>query len=146
MAKKKSTQQRMSLEKYVELTDWLKINKRDIEVNHRTQGDVALLAEVELGYVVPITSIQRCAKIAKIKWAYAPPEPPKPPIEREAIIILIGALSGLYVETGRSVPAELANLQSTYVRETQKESCAAFDPHNKGDELHRKGHERQGTN
>ena len=63
-----------------------------------------------------------CVKIAKVKWAKSPAPPPPVPIEQEAIVILIGAISGLYVETGRTVPAELANLQSTYVRNQEENS------------------------
>lgn len=115
--------QRMTVEQYVEITDWLKNNKNRIErLNECTQLEAAAIAEAELGYAVPLTTIQRCAKIAKVKWAKSPAPPPPVPIERDAIIILIGAISGLYVETGRTLPAELANLQSTYVREAGKDS------------------------
>lgn len=115
-------QQRITVEQYVEITDWCKNNKHRIESQTEcTQAEAAAIASGELGYGVPITTIQRCAKIAKIKWAKSPAPPLPVPLEREAIIILIGAISGLYVETGRSVPAELANLQSMYVRELQQE-------------------------
>ena len=110
--------QRMTVEQYVEVTDWLKNNKYRIESQTEcTQLEAAALVAAELGYAVPLTTIQRCAKIAKIKWAKSPAPPPPVPIEHEAIVILIGALSGLYIETGRTIPDELANLQSTYVRD-----------------------------
>jgi hypothetical protein len=144
-------QQRVSVEQYVTLTDWCRTNKRSLEANENTQAEAAALAEGDLGFAVPITSMQRCAKIAEIRWAKSPPPPPAPPIEREAIIILIGALEGLYIETGRTVPALLANLKSTYVRaedttgrttsvaakqiknkDIQIDS-AVYDPYNKGE-------------
>lgn len=112
-----SKQERITMEKYVEITDWLKMNKNKIEVTEHTQAEASLLAESELGYAVPLTTIQRCAKMAKIKWAKSPAPPSPVPLEREAIIILMGAIAGLYVETGKTVPAELANLQTTYVQD-----------------------------
>lgn len=115
--------QRMTVEQYVEVTDWLKNNKHRIETTEQTQSDACLHAESELGYSVPITTIQRCAKIAKVKWAKSPAPPAPVPLEREAIIILIGAIAGLYVETGRTLPTELANLQTTYVRNDNGIKC-----------------------
>lgn len=109
-------QQRISVEKYVEITDWLRTNKQRIQVAENTQAEAAAIAESELGFGVPITTIQRCAKIAGVKWAKSPAPPPPVPLEREAIIILMGAIAGLYIETGRTIPENLANLQSTYVR------------------------------
>ena len=119
MAKPK---QRMTLEQYYKIIGWLKENRHRIHQSNDTQLEVCGQAENALGFRVPITSIQKCGKIAKIKWPKSPPEPAPVPLEREAIIILIGAISGLYVETGKTVPAELANLQTTYVRETVEES------------------------
>lgn len=110
---------RITVEKYVEITDWLKENKNKIEVTENTQSEAAAIAEAALGYAVPLTTIQRCAKIAKVKWAKSPNPPLPVPLDHEAIVILIGAIAGLYIETGRTVPAELANLQSTYVREQE---------------------------
>jgi len=105
------------MEQYVEITDYLRENKHRIESAENTQAEAAAIAEQALGYPVPLTTIQRCAKIAKVKWAKSPSPPPPVPLKREAIIILMGAIAGLYVETGKSVPDELANLQTTYVRE-----------------------------
>lgn len=113
--------QRVTVEQYVQITDWFRMNKDKIRIQQYTQLEAALQAENDLGYSVPLTTIQRCAKIAKIRWAKSPPKPPPVPIEREAIIILIGALAGLYVETGRTIPTGLANLKSTYVREPTDE-------------------------
>lgn len=123
-----SKQMRMTIEQYVEITEWLKIHKRGIEANQRTQLEIASQAGDELGYVVPITTIQRCAKIVGVKWAKSPPAPPPVPIEREAIIILIGAIAGLYVETGRTIPENLANLQMAYV---QQNTCEISGVDNK---------------
>lgn len=108
---------RITLEQYVQIIDWLKENKHRILRDELMQLPTAQEATVALGFAVPITSIQKCARIAKIKWAKSPAPPPPVPIDREAIIILIGAISGLYVETGRTIPANLENLKSAYVRE-----------------------------
>lgn len=114
--------QRMTLEKYYKIIGWLKETKHRIQHSDNSQIEVCRQAENELGFVVPITSIQKCGKIAKIKWPHSPPTPPPVPLEREAIIILMGAISGLYVETGKTIPTELANLMSTYVREPVEEN------------------------
>ncbi|GAJ04105.1 unnamed protein product, partial [marine sediment metagenome] len=95
---------RMTIERYIQITDWLKLNKDRIEKGGCTQLEAVAMAEKELGYEVPLSSIQRCAKMADIAWANSPPKPPPVPIDREAIIILIGALSGLYIEEGKTVP------------------------------------------
>lgn len=115
-------QHRMTLEQYLKIIDWLKENKHRIHQSDDTQAEVCEQAEAALGFIIPITSIKKCGKIAKIKWPKSPPEPPPVPLEREAIIILMGAIAGLYVETGRTIPNELANLQSTYVREPVDEN------------------------
>ena len=119
--------QRMTLEKYVQIIGWLKENKHRIHHSDDSQIDVCRQAENTLGFIVPITSIQKCGKIAKIRWPKSPTPPAPVPLEREAIIILMGTIAGLYVETGRSVPTELANLQSTYVRE-QPEDDEPIEP------------------
>lgn len=113
----RNKQHRMTTEQYYKIICWLKENKHRISTSDYTQLEVCEQAEVGLGFAVPITSIQKCGKIAKIKWPKSPPTPPPVPLEREAIIILMGAIAGLYVETGRTVPDSLANLQTTYVRE-----------------------------
>ena len=112
---------RMTLEQYYPIINWLIANKHRIHHSDDSQIEVCRQAENELGFVVPITSIQKCGKIAKIKWPKSPALPAPVPLDREAIIILMGAISGLYVETGKTVPTELANLQSTYVREQADE-------------------------
>ncbi len=109
-------QQRISMEQYVEVTDWCRTNKYRIEGGVMVQLHAAQIAGSELGYVVPITTIQRCAKIAKIKWAKSPPPPIPVPLDHEAILILISSLCGLYVETVGSVPDELANLKTNFVK------------------------------
>lgn len=113
---KSNPKQRMTLEQYYEIIGWLQNNKQRIQLSDDTQLEVCGQAEYELRFKVPITSIQKCGKIAKIRWPKSPPPPAPVPLEREAIIILMGAIAGLYVETGKTVPNELANLQSTYVR------------------------------
>lgn len=114
---------RMTLEQYYEIIGWLKENKHRIHSSsNATQLETCKQAEESLGFNVPITSIQKCGKIAKIKWPKSPAPPQPVPLEREAIIILMGAIAGLYVETGKTVPNELANLQSTYVREQIEEN------------------------
>ena len=112
---------RMTLEEYYVIINWLKENKHRIHGSSDTQEEIRIEAEKELGMHVPITSIIKCGKIAKIQWPKSPTPPAPVPLEREAIIILIGTIAGLYVETGRTVPTELANLQSTYVREEPPE-------------------------
>lgn len=112
---------RITLEQYVKIIEWLKENKHRILREELTQLPTAQEATLALGFAVPITSIQKCGKIAKIKWAKSPTPPPPVPLEREAIIILIGSIAGLYVETGKTVPTELANLQTVYVREQVEE-------------------------
>lgn len=107
----------MTLEEYYQIINWLKEKKHRIHSSNDTTEEIRTQAEEELGFNVPITSLQKCGKIAKIKWPKSPTPPPPVPLEREAIIILMGAISGLYVETGRTVPAGLANLQITYVAE-----------------------------
>lgn len=114
-------QQRMTVEQYVEITECLKVSKHRIEASEFTQLEAAAYIGSNLGYEIPLTTIQRCAKIAKVKWAKSPTPPLPVPLEREAIIILIGAIAGLYIETNRTVPAELANLQSTYVRNQEND-------------------------
>ena len=113
----KHSNRRMTLEQYYKIIGWLQDNKRQIHASSNTQIEVCEAAAIDLQFVVPITTIQKCGKIAKIKWPKSPTPPAPVPLEREAIIILMGAIAGLYVETGRTVPTELANLQSTYVRE-----------------------------
>lgn len=109
---------RMTLEEYYQIINWLKENRHRIHASSdATQLEICKQAEESLGFNVPITSLQKCGRIAKIKWPKSPAPPLPVPIQREAIIILIGAISGLYVETNRTVPAELANLQTTYVQE-----------------------------
>ncbi len=108
---------RMTVEQYIQVADWLKLNKDRVEKMRYTQFEVAAIAGGELGFDVPLSSIQRCAKITNITWANSPPKPPPVPIDREAIIILIGAVAGLYIEEGKTVPDNLANLQSQYVKE-----------------------------
>ena len=157
-------QQRLSVEQYVLITDWLKMNRDRIEGNSHTQLEVSGIAEKELGFFVPLTTVQRCAKIAKVKWANSPPPPPPLPIDREAIIILISALEGLYIETRGSAPQNLVELKSAYVQNSAKkksiasqvqnkdiqyegcsdvflpdDNCVAFDSCNKGDDLHKVG-------
>lgn len=107
----------MTIEQYIQITDWCRENKHRIQKEEVTQLKAAEEAGAVLGYEIPITSMRRCAVMAKIKWANKRPEPLPVPIEREAIIILMGAISGLYIETGRTVPTDLANLQMTYVAE-----------------------------
>lgn len=109
--------QRLTVEQYIQITDWLKENKHRIHSSVSTQLEICEESGQALGFKVPITSIQRCGKIAGIKWPKSPPKPPPVPIEREAIIILIGAIAGLYVETGRTMPESLANLKTAYVQE-----------------------------
>ena len=58
-------------------------------------------------------------RMFKSKWANSPPPPPIVPIDHEAIVILIGAISGLYIETGKTIPDNLANLNSRYVKEIE---------------------------
>lgn len=107
----------MSVEQYIAINDWMRSNVTRIEDTQCTQGEVASLATTALGYAVPLSSIQKCAKIIGIKWAKSPPKPPPVPIEREAIVILIAAVAGLYIETGKTVPDALANLKSAFARE-----------------------------
>jgi len=114
---KMSKAQRMTYEQYVDVTDWCKDNKERIERLGWTQLQAAQEATIALGFAVPLSSMQRCAKKVKIKWANSPPKSPEVPIDHEAIVILIGAIAGLYVETGKTIPDNLANLQSSYVRE-----------------------------
>ncbi len=109
--------QRISIEQYDKLTTWLRANKEQIEAGQLTQLTTAARAGGELGFKVPLSSIQRCAKMAKIEWVNSPPKPPPVPLDHEAIVILIGALCGIYIETGKTVPDNLANLQSRYVKE-----------------------------
>lgn len=109
----------MTIEQYIQITDWCRENKHRIQSEEVTQLRAAEEAGGVLGYEIPITSMRRCATMAKIRWANKRPEPLPTPIEREAIIILMGAIAGLYVETGKTVPTELANLQSSYVRQQQ---------------------------
>ena len=112
-------QTRMSVEQYDEINCWLRNNKNRIERIECTQLEAASMCGSELGFKIPLSTIQRCAKIAKVKWALSPSKPLPVPIGRDAIIILMGALSGLYIELGKTVPDRLANLQSAYVREQE---------------------------
>ena len=119
--------QRMSLEQYYKIINWLKENKHRIDSSLDTQNEIRKWAEEELGFAVPITSLQKCGKIAHIKWPKSPTPPLPIPIEREAIIILMGAIAGLYVETGRTIPENLANLQTTYVQKQREDADAESD-------------------
>ena len=113
--------QRMTIEQYDKLTTWLRMNKDIIENQKSTQLEAAAKASSALGFKVPLSSIQRCAKMADIEWANAKPEPPPVPIGHEAIVILIGAISGLYIESGKTIPDNLANLNSRYVKENKND-------------------------
>ena len=113
---------RMTLEEYYQIINWLKDKRHRIHSSNDTTERIRMEAEEELGFNVPITSIQKCGRIAKIKWPKSPTPPAPVPLEREAIIILMGAIAGLYVETGKTVPTELANLMSIYVRESLDEN------------------------
>lgn len=108
---------RMTLEQYYKIINWLKEHKHQIHGSNDTQDEIRKQAENELAFAVPITSIQKCGKIAKIKWPKSPAPPQPVPLDREAIIILIGAVHGLYVETSGTVPDALQNLKSTYVQQ-----------------------------
>lgn len=108
---------RMSIEQYLKIGRWLENKKEHIESKGLAQKDVQILISGELGFEVPLSSIIRVAKELRIEWVGSPLKPPPVPIEREAFIILIGALAGLYIELGKTVPDDLANLMSAYVRE-----------------------------
>lgn len=108
---------RMSIEQYLQIGKWLENNRDMIESRGHSQGEAQILMSSALGYEVPLSSVTRCAKAMSIRWAGSPAKPPPVPLEREAIIILIGAIAGLYIETNRTVPDDLANLQSTYTKE-----------------------------
>lgn len=109
--------QRMTIEQYVAITEWCKHNKDRIEDLGWTQLRTAQEAAAVFQFAVPLSSLQRCAKLAKIQWANSPLSPPPVPIDREAIVILIGALCGIYIETDRTVPENLAALKRQYVSE-----------------------------
>jgi hypothetical protein len=104
----------MTFEQIIQISDWCKENRRRIQNEEWTQTRAAQEVFAVLGFEVPVSTLQHLGKIAKIKWSKSPPPPAPVPIDREAIIILMGAISGLYIETGRTVPENLANLQSTY--------------------------------
>lgn len=110
-------QKRMSVEQYLQIGKWLENNKAMIETRGHSQREVQILMSSALGYDVPLSSLIRCAKALAIEWAGSPPKPPPVPIGREAIMILIGALEGLYVETGKTIPNSLGNLHSAYAKE-----------------------------
>jgi len=120
----------MRIEQYIQITDWCRENKHRIQSEEITQSKAAEEAGAVLGYEIPITSMRRCARMAKIKWSKTRPEPQPIPIDREAIIILIGAVHGLYVETSGSVPEALQNLKSTYV---QDEDYGEIEDERRGD-------------
>ena len=107
----------MSIEQYIEIAEWILIWREKIHTLKLSQRDVQKMLFEQLKYEVPISTLVRWAKNAKIIWANAPSKPPPAPIEREAIIILMGAIEGLYIETGKTVPDALANLKSAYARE-----------------------------
>jgi len=108
---------RMSIEQYLKIGRCLEGWKERIETTGLAQKDVRTLVSGDVGFEVPLSSIIRVAKELDITWAGSPPKPPPVPIEREAFIILIGAVEGLYVEAGKTVPDNLANLHSAYVKE-----------------------------
>ena len=108
---------RITVEQYIDLGTWCKCYRDDIERIEHTQLEACALASKDLGFEVPLSAMQRVAKKMKVKWANAKPEPLPVPLDREAIIILMGAIAGLYVELGKTVPDNLANLHSTYVKE-----------------------------
>ena len=108
-------QKRMSAEQYIEIGDWLRQEKDHIRLAAYQQEQVRQLCSARLGYEIPFSSLVRCAKAVGVQWAGSPVVP-EVPIDHEAIVILIGAIAGLYVETGKTVPDNLANLQSMYVR------------------------------
>lgn len=110
-------QTRMSIKQYLQIGKWLENSKNMIESRGHSQIEVQILMSSALGYNVPLSSVIACAKALDIVWARSPAKPPPVPLDREAITILIGALSGLYLETGRTVPDNLANLQSAFAKE-----------------------------
>lgn len=113
-------QQRLKFEEIIKINDWLKACKHKIESTEMTQIDAQKLATEELGFEVPRSSLQHLARIVGVKWAKSPPPPAPVPLDREAIIILISSLYGLYVETVGSVPKMLEDLKSTYVQNQPK--------------------------
>ena len=117
--RKTKKKRKMTIESYIEITDWCRENKYKIHEQEWPKTKACKEASKALGYDVPLTTMIRCSKVAEIKWPKSRPTPVVP-IDREAILVLMGALAGLYVETGKTVPDNLANLQSAYIREKQK--------------------------
>ena len=109
-------QTRMSVEQYLQIGKWLETWKERIETKGLTQIEIQGIMSGELGFTIPRSSVIRCAKAIRIKWMGSPLPPSPVPLEREAIIILITSLEGLYIEMDKTVPDDLANLHSTYVR------------------------------
>lgn len=125
----KPKKRRMTIEQYVKVTDWLRSNKnRIMHVEELSQIQTAKIASTELGFEISLSTIQQCGKVAEIRWPKSPPPTPPPPIDREAIIILIGALHGLYLETCGSAPQNLTDLKSAYVQEQQKAKRQITNP------------------
>ena len=108
---------RMSIKQYLQIGKWLDEHKMNIQAKKWSQPETQTIISSTLGYEVPLSTVISCAKALDIVWARSPAKPPPVPIDHEAIVILIGAISGLYIETGKTVPDNLANLQSTYARE-----------------------------
>lgn len=111
---------RIRPEQYVEICEWLKTNRDRVQRTEMTQLEAATAAESALGYRVPRSTIIRMAVLAGVTWAKSPLKPPPVPLDYEAIVILMGAIAGLYVETGKTVPDALANLQSRYIKKETK--------------------------
>lgn len=108
---------KISPERYVEIHDWLRDNCDRIRRTECTQLEAAAMAKQALGYRVPHSTLIRMAKKAGVTWANSPPKPSPVPLEREAIIILMGAIEGLYIETTGSAPANLTELKRRYVQD-----------------------------
>ena len=109
--------QRMTLEQYIDIGKWCQHNRERIETTGCTQLEAAALVSKDLGFEVPLSTVIRAAKKMGVAWANSPPKPPPVPLDHEAIVLLICAVEGLYVELGKTVPDNLANLHSTYVKE-----------------------------
>ena len=110
-------QTRMSIKQYLQIGQWLENNRVAIEEKGHSQIEIQILISSNLGYEVPLSSVIACAKAIEIQWARSPTPPSPVPMEREAFIILITALEGLYVELDKTIPDALANLHSSYVKE-----------------------------
>lgn len=107
---------RMTVEQYDVVTGWLRTNKELIERTQATQLETAAMAGNALGFRVPLATVKRCAKMANVAWAGSPKK--FVPLNDEDVIVLVAAVTDLFIILEQKIPDRLAELKSKCVKGT----------------------------